>query len=396
MSIGATAAVPSAKTPSSSASLPTSKGVFLLIVSSTCALTLVPASASRIATRTSFPVKRSTSGLSTVSGDISTPGPDRNARLLPLVNPISKGDITRMLKIDLSGRRALVAGVADDAGFGFAIAKALAEAGASVSVGTWPPALNIFMNLLERGKMDASRKLSNGQLLQFEKVYPLDASFDTLSDAPEDIRSNKRYKDTGDFSIDGMVQRIQSDFGSDSLDIVIHSLANGPEVKKPLLETSRAGYLTALSVSAYSLISMVSRLGPLMRKGGSFLSLTYMASERVIPGYGGGMSSAKAALESDTRVLAFEAGRKYGVRINAISAGPLASRAASAIGIIEKMVEYCAENSPLTDPLQAEEVGNAAAFLSSPLATGITGSVMYVDKGYHSMGMALQETAATA
>ena len=314
----------------------------------------------------------------------------------PLVNPISKGDITQMLNIDLSGRRALVAGVADDAGFGFAIAKALAEAGASVSVGTWPPALNIFMNLLERGKMDASRKLSSGQLLQFEKIYPLDASFDTLADAPEDIRSNKRYKDAGDFSIDGMVQRIQSDFGSDSLDIVIHSLANGPEVKKPLLETSRAGYLTALSVSAYSLISMVSRLGPLMRKGGSFLSLTYMASERVIPGYGGGMSSAKAALESDTRVLAFEAGRKYGVRINAISAGPLASRAASAIGIIERMVEYCAENSPLTDPLQAEEVGNAAAFLSSPLATGITGSVMYVDKGYHSMGMALQETAVTA
>jgi enoyl-[acyl-carrier protein] reductase I len=300
-----------------------------------------------------------------------------------------------MLNIDLSGRRALVAGVADDAGFGFAIAKALAEAGASVSVGTWPPALNIFMNLLERGKMDASRKLSGGQLLQFEKIYPLDASFDTLADAPEDIRTNKRYKETGDFSIDGMVQRIQSDFGSDSLDIVIHSLANGPEVKKPLLETSRTGYLTAISVSAYSLISMVSRLGPLMRKGGSFLSLTYMASERVIPGYGGGMSSAKAALESDTRVLAFEAGRKYGVRVNAISAGPLASRAASAIGIIERMVEYCAENSPLTDPLQAEEVGNAAAFLSSALATGITGSVIYVDKGYHSMGMALQETTVT-
>ena len=301
-----------------------------------------------------------------------------------------------MLNIDLSGKRALVAGVADDAGFGFAIAKALIEAGATVSVGTWPPALNIFMNLLERGKMDASRMLSSGQLLQFEKIYPLDASFDTLADAPEDIRTNKRYKDTGDFSIDGMVQRIESDFGKDSLDIVIHSLANGPEVKKPLLETSRAGYLTAISVSAYSLTSMVSRLGPLMRKGGSFLSLTYMASERVIPGYGGGMSSAKAALESDTRVLAFEAGRKYGVRVNAISAGPLASRAASAIGIIEKMVEYCAENSPLTEPLQAEDVGNTAAFLSSPLAAGITGTVVYVDKGYHSMGMAMQESAVTA
>jgi len=301
-----------------------------------------------------------------------------------------------MLNIDLTGKRALVAGVADDAGFGFAIAKALIEAGATVSVGTWPPALNIFMNLLERGKMDASRMLSNGQLLQFERIYPLDASFDTLTDAPEEIRTNKRYKDTGDFSIDGMAQRIESDYGRDSLDIVIHSLANGPEVKKPLLETSRAGYLTAISVSAYSLTSMVSRLGPIMRKGGSFLSLTYLASERVIPGYGGGMSSAKAALESDTRVLAFEAGRKYGVRVNAISAGPLASRAASAIGIIEKMVEYCAENSPLTEALQAEDVGNVAAFLSSQLAAGITGTVVYVDKGYHSMGMALQESAVTA
>jgi enoyl-[acyl-carrier protein] reductase I len=296
-----------------------------------------------------------------------------------------------MLNIDLSGKRALVAGVADDAGFGFAIAKSLAEAGASVSVGTWPPALNIFRNLLERGKMDNSRMLSSGQLLEFEKIYPLDAAFDTLADTPEDIRTNKRYKETGDFSIDGLVRQIESDFGKDSLDIVIHSLANGPDVKKPLLETSRSGYLTAVSVSAYSLISMVSRLAPLMRKGGSFLSLTYMASERVIPGYGGGMSSAKAALESDTRVLAFEAGRKYGLRVNTISAGPLASRAASAIGIIEKMVEYCAANSPLTDPLEAEEVGRTAAFLSSPLATGITGSVIYVDKGYHSMGMALQD-----
>jgi len=298
-----------------------------------------------------------------------------------------------VLNIDLTGKRALVAGVADDAGFGFAIAKALAEAGAGVSVGTWPPALNIFMNLLERGKMDESRRLSSDKLLQFEKIYPLDASFDTLADAPEDIRSNKRYKDTGDFSIDGMAKRIESEFGKGSLDIVVHSLANGPEVKKPLLETSRSGYLTALSVSAYSLTSMVARLAPLMRKGGSFLSLTYMASERVIPGYGGGMSSAKAALESDTRVLAFEAGRKYGVRVNAISAGPFASRAASAIGIIEKMVEYCADNSPLPEPLQAEEVGNAAAFLSSPLAAGITGTVLYVDKGYHAMGMALQEVA---
>jgi len=296
-----------------------------------------------------------------------------------------------MLNIDLTGRRALVAGVADDGGFGFAIAKSLAEAGASVSVGTWPPALNIFMNLLERGKMDESRRMSNGSMLEFEKIYPLDAAYDTLAEVPEEIRTNKRYRETGDFSIDGLTNRIRSDFGEQdkSLDIVVHSLANGPEVKKPLLETSRSGYLAAVGVSAYSLVSMVSRLGPLMRPGGSFVSLTYMASERVIPGYGGGMSSAKAALESDTRTLAFEAGRKYGLRVNTISAGPFASRAASAIGIIDKMVEYCAANSPLTEHVTAEEVGMTAAFLASPLASGITGTTIYVDKGYHSMGMAV-------
>ena len=293
-----------------------------------------------------------------------------------------------MLAIDLTGRRALVAGVADDAGYGFAIAKALAEAGATVCVGTWPPALTIFRNLLERGKIDESRRLANGSLMEFERIYPLDAAFDTLADAPEEIRTNKRYREQGDFSIDGLVAQLTADFGSPSLDIVVHSLANGSEVKKPLLETSRAGYLGAVSVSAYSLISLVSRLGPLLEPNASILSLTYMASERVIPGYGGGMSSAKAALESDTRVLAYEVGRKWGARVNTISAGPLASRAASAIGIIERMVDYCKANSPLTSDLTPMEVGTTAAFLASPLASAITGATVYVDKGYHAMGMA--------
>ncbi len=296
-----------------------------------------------------------------------------------------------MLNIDLSGRRALVAGVADDGGFGFAIAKALAEAGASVCVGTWPPALNIFLNLLERGKMDESRRLSDGSLLTFEKIYPLDAVFDTYEEIPAELRESKRYREVGDCSINGLATRLVEDFGEKPLDIVVHSLANGPEVKKPLLDTSRAGYLAAISASAYSLVSMVARLGPLMRQGGAFSSLTYMASERVIPGYGGGMSSAKAALESDTRLLAFEAGRRYGVRVNTVSAGPYASRAASAIGIIGRMVEYVGKNAPLTDHLLAEEVGTATAFLCSPLASGITGTTVYVDKGFHTMGMALEE-----
>ena len=294
-----------------------------------------------------------------------------------------------MLPIDLTGKRALVAGVADDSGFGFAVAKAFAEAGAAVCVATWPPALNIFLNLLERGKMDESRVMPDGTMFSFERIYPLDAVYDTLADAPDDVRESKRYKDVGDFSIQGLGNRLVADFGEKPFDILFHSLANGPEVKKPLLEVSRNGYLAAVSASAYSLVSMVQRLGPLLRPGGSVCSLTYMASERVIPGYGGGMSSAKAALESDTRVLSFEAGRKYGVRVNTISAGPFPSRAASAIGIINKMVEYCAANQPLPEVLSASEVGHTAAFLASSLASGISGSTVYVDKGYHSMGMAV-------
>lgn len=297
-----------------------------------------------------------------------------------------------MLKINLAGKRALVAGVADDGGFGFAIAKSLAEAGASVCVATWPPALNIFLNLLERGKLDASRRMSDGSLLTFEKIYPLDAAFDVLTDAPEELRAGKRYKDVGDFSIDGLGARVEADFGPQSVDILVHSLANGPDVKKPLLDTSRSGYLAAVGISAFSLVSLLRRFGPMLRPGASALSLTYMASVRVIPGYGGGMSSAKAALESDTRTLAFEAGRRWGVRVNTISAGPFASRAASAIGIIERMVEYCKANTPIPEALTAAEVGTTAAFLSSPLASGITGSTVYVDKGYNIMGMAVGGT----
>ncbi|HET7785975.1 MAG TPA: enoyl-[acyl-carrier-protein] reductase [Myxococcales bacterium] len=291
-----------------------------------------------------------------------------------------------MLSIDLTGKRALVAGVADDAGFGFAIAKAMAEAGATVCVGTWPPALNIFETLIRRGKIDESRKLRSGAMLEFERIYPLDAAYDTLADAPEDVRTSKRYSERGDFSIQGLADALRRDFGDKCLDIVVHSLANGPEVKKPLLETSRAGYLAAISVSAYSLVGMLQRLAPLMRPGGSAVSLTYLAGERAVPGYGGGMSSAKAALESDTRTLAFEAGRKHGLRVNTISAGPLASRAASAIGFIEEMVKYYKQNTPLPEELAASEVGTVAAFLCSPLASGITGTTVYVDKGYHTLG----------
>ncbi|MEZ4363895.1 MAG: enoyl-[acyl-carrier-protein] reductase [Kofleriaceae bacterium] len=295
-----------------------------------------------------------------------------------------------MLSIDLTGKNALVAGVADDVGFGFAIAKALASAGASVSVATWPPALGIFKTMLERGKFDESLKLADGEKLRFAKIYALDAEYDVLEDASAELRESRRYRDHGDFSIAGLAAAVQADLDG-QLDIVVHSLANGSEVKKPLLETSRKGYLHAVSASSYSMVSMVQRFGPIMRRGGAFVSLSYMASQRVIPGYGGGMSSAKAALESDNRVLAYEAGRAWGHRVNVISAGAYASRAASAIGFIEKMVEYSGRNSPLPDALTAEEVGATAAFLCSPLASAITGTTVYVDKGYHAMGMSVED-----
>jgi enoyl-[acyl-carrier protein] reductase I len=306
-----------------------------------------------------------------------------------------------MLPIDLSGKRAFVAGVADDAGYGFAIAKALAEAGASICVGTWPPALGIFQTLLRRGKLDASLALSDGRRLEFERIVALDAEYDTADQAPPDVRENKRYKEVGDFSVQGCAERLRADFGEPCLDVVVHSLANAPEVSHDLLETSRKGYLAAVGVSAYSLVSMVQRFGPLVRPAGAFISLSYLAAQRVFPGYGGGMSSAKAALENDTRVLAWEAGRRWGHRVNCISAGPLPSRAASAIGagpaggpskgksFIEQMVEYAQASSPLPQALEAREVGTAAAFLCCPLASGITGSVLYVDKGYHAMGKAV-------
>jgi enoyl-[acyl-carrier protein] reductase I len=295
-----------------------------------------------------------------------------------------------MLSIDLTGKRAFVAGVADDAGFGFAIAKALANAGASICVGTWPPALGIFQNLLERGRIADSLVLHDGSSLAFERIYPFDAAYDTLAAVPADVLQHKRYRDRGDFTIAGLVKALRADFGDTPLDIVVHSLANGPEVKQPLLDTTRSGYLGAVSVSAYSNLALVRNLGPMMRSGGAFVSLTYLAAERAVPGYGGGMSSAKAALESDTRTLAFEAGRRYGVRINTISAGPYASRAATAIGFIDTMLRYARANSPLPRDITGEDVAYTAAFLCSPLAAAITGTTVYVDNGYHAMGMATE------
>ncbi len=299
-----------------------------------------------------------------------------------------------MLAIDLKGKIAFVAGVADDQGYGWAIAKALYAAGATVVLGVWPPAYKIFTMSFESGKFDESRRLSDGRLLEFAKIYPLDAVYDNPEQVPEEVRENKRYKDFPAYTISEIALQVAKDFGT--VDCLVHCLANGPEVKNPLLSTSRAGYLAAVSSSAYSFVSFIAHFGPHMSDGASALCMTYLASEKAVPGYGGGMSSAKAALESDTRTLAFEAGRKWGLRINAISAGALKSRAAKAIGFIEKMINYGEANAPLKKSLEAEEVGNVAAFMLSSLASAVTGTTFYVDNGMHAMGLAIDSAAFTA
>jgi len=246
--------------------------------------------------------------------------------------------------------------------------------------------------------MEEPRRLSDGSLMEIAKVYPLDAVYDEPSQVPEEVSTNKRYKDLENgFTIQQVVDQVSKDFGK--IDILVHALANGPEVVKPLLDTSREGYLAASSASAYSLVSMVSRFGPIMRPGGAVVSISYIASQRVIPGYGGGMSSAKAQLESDTRTLAYEAGRRFGIRVNTIMAGPLATRAATAIGgdgdkpFIKRAIEYSEANAPLTTPLTAEHVGKSALFLLSPLSAGVTGTILPVDMGLHVMGHALDSPA---
>lgn len=302
------------------------------------------------------------------------------------------------MSLDLKGKVAFIAGVADSTGYGWAIAKALADAGATIIVGTWPPVLKIFERGLSKGQFDEDSTLSDGSKMVIEKVYPLDAVFDTLDDVPEEIKTNKRYAGLDGYTISEVAKAVEADYGK--IDILVHSLANGPEVTKPLLETSRKGYLAASSASAYSFVSLVQKFGPIMNPEGSALSLTYIASEKVIPGYGGGMSSAKAQLESDTRTLSYEAGRKYGLRVNTISAGPLKSRAASAIGkepgqktFIEVAIDYSSANAPLAQDLYSDDVGNAGLFLCSPLARTITGVTLYVDNGLHVMGMAIDSEA---
>jgi enoyl-[acyl-carrier protein] reductase I len=294
-----------------------------------------------------------------------------------------------MISIDLSGKVALVTGVGDNESFAWFISKALQAAGARILLAVHPRMTNIVLNILENPADAESRRLPFGAgTLKVEQVVPCDVSYDTMDDVPVAVRDDRRYTRLNcDYSVKGMIETIKKHVSA--IDILIHSVAFSAEIKNKAVDTSRAGYLNALSISAYSLTALARAAWPLMENrpdGAAVLGLTYLGGERVVPHYGGGMSTAKAALEIDAKQLAANLGPKN-IRVNLISAGPYASRAAKGIGNIQEMIDYAAARSPLPRGITPEEVANAAVFLCSPLASGITAEVMFVDCGRNVMGV---------
>ena len=295
-----------------------------------------------------------------------------------------------MIPIDFTGKVALVTGVGDNESFAWFISKALAAAGAKIVLASHPRVVGIVESFLTRDADRPSRELPHGRgELKVEKVLACDASYDTMADVPEEVRTDRRYAKFADYSIQGTVEAVGQEFGG--IDVLIHSIAFSREITKSAKDTSRKGYMEALGISAYSLTSLLRYAEPYMadRPGGaSAVGLTYLGGDRVVPYYGGGMSTAKAALQIDAKQLASNLGPKN-IRVNLISAGPYASRAARSIrpGEFEKSIEYAASRSPLPRPIKPEEVADATVFLCSHLASAVTGHVLYVDCGYNVMGV---------
>jgi enoyl-[acyl-carrier protein] reductase I len=292
-----------------------------------------------------------------------------------------------MVPLDFSGKIALVTGVGDNESFAWFIAKSLQAAGAKVVLACHPRVLGIVESFLTRDVDREARLLPDGSEFKPVKVVPCDASYDTMDDVPAEVKSDRRYAKFPEYSIKGTIDAIGQEFGG--FDILIHSIAFGREVTKPLIDTSRKAYHEAMGISAYSLTSMVRAAAPYManRPGGaSVVGLTYVAGERVVPHYGGGMATCKAALQIDAKQLAWFVGDRN-IRVNLISAGPYASRAARAINKdFDKLIEHAAEHSPLRRPIGPEEVANSTLYLCSPLASAVTGQILYVDCGYNVMG----------
>ena len=252
----------------------------------------------------------------------------------------------------MAGRRGLVVGVANDHSIAWGVARALADQGAELA-------------FTYQGEHYARR------------VRPLADSVASPIVMPADVQD--------DGSLDALFERIAAHWGG--LDFLVHAVAysDKAELTGRYAETSRDNFLHTLDISCYSFTDLARRAGALMGEGGAMVTMTYLGAQRVMPNYNV-MGVAKAALEASVRYLANDFGPE-GIRVNAISPGPMRTLAGSAIGGARKVYRVCAENAPMRRNADLADVGGAAVYLLSDLARGTTGEVVFVDSGYHSLGM---------
>lgn len=257
--------------------------------------------------------------------------------------------------LDLTGKNALVTGIANNRSIAWGIAQQLHQAGANLGITYLPD---------DKGKME--KKVN-------DLVEPLNPSLFLPCNVQDEAQ------------VETVFEKIQAEWGR--LDILIHCLAfaNRDDLTGDFSDTSRDGFQLALDVSAYSLVTLARGAKPLMTQGGSIVTLSYLGGARVVPNYNV-MGIAKAALEMNVRYLASELGASN-VRVNGISAGPIRTLASSAVGGILDMIHHVEAVAPLKRTVTQTEVGNTAAFLCSDLSSGITGQIIYVDSGYCIMGM---------
>lgn len=252
----------------------------------------------------------------------------------------------------LKGKRGLIMGVANDRSIAWGIAKAASDAGAELAF------------------------TYQGEALE-KRVKPLAESIGSKIMLPCDV--------TDDASVDAAFKAIEKEWGQ--IDFVVHAIAfsDKNELDGLYLNTTRANFTKTMDISVYSFTSVAQRAVPLMKEGGSLLTLTYYGAERVMPHYNV-MGVAKAALEASVRYLAADLGEKN-IRVNAISAGPIKTLAASGIGDFRFILRWNELNAPLKRNVTIEDVGRSGLFLLSDLGSGVTGEVMHVDAGYHTVGM---------
>jgi enoyl-[acyl-carrier protein] reductase I len=253
----------------------------------------------------------------------------------------------------LDGKRAVIFGVANDRSIAWAISEAFHAEGAELAF-TYA-----------------------GEVLE-KRVRPLAEGIGSKIILPCDV--------TKDEDIEKVFTTLAQEWGG--LDLLVHAVAfaNKEDLSNPFVQTGREGFHLALDVSAYSLVALARHAAPLMHgRAGAILTLTYMGSEKVIPNYNV-MGVAKAALEASVRYLAHDLG-PAGVRVNAISAGPIRTLAAAGISDFKSMLHHVAERAPLKRNIDAEEIGKTALFLMSDWGSAVTGEVLHVDAGYNIMGM---------